>query len=217
MIFVAGFHASGKSELAKQSTERFNTLHVETSVIVRQFKEQDDPDNSMREWAREKEEIYGSNFFDELIVHTIRERYDKAVESGDTPQDIIITGNRSLEGIKYSALHLSDLIDRPSLIVAVHTEPEQLYERYRLRNRRPGDAEMTFEAFRDLMREEEEAGIRDIFEYADHIIDNNGTEQDFLNTTEYLLTHEFGLELRAEGEDITIHREGRSRRKTTGY
>jgi dephospho-CoA kinase len=215
VLFITGYHASGKTRLANLLSEKFNVLHIETSSIVRSFKEQDDPEAPMGAWARQKEANFGSTFFDELIVETVRERYIGMLEHGNVPQDIVITGNRSLSGIQYAAEHLADLHEKSSVILAVKAGGESLYRRYRERNRRAGDAEMSFDDFSLLMKEEQDVGIEEIFMHSDYTIPNEGTEREFLDSAEIFFTKELGLRnYMKEGEDIVIHREGN---KNTGY
>jgi dephospho-CoA kinase len=204
VLFITGYHASGKSYMADILSQGYDLLHIETSSIVRGFKAQDDPEAPMPEWAREKESQYGQNFFDDLIVSTVRSKYAALTESGKTPQDIVITGNRSLGGILYATEQLQDLQEdhKPNLIVVVESDIENLYERYRTRNRRPGDEEMTFEVFESLLKQEEDAGIREIFEHADYRIFNNDDANDFRNTTERFATDELGLLRTVEGDDL---------------
>jgi dephospho-CoA kinase len=193
MLFIAGYHASGKSVLAKHLEDHFGLLHIETSAIVRSYKEQDNPGASMKEWAQGKELQYGKYFFDELILATIKDVYRDRLSEGSSPQDIVITGNRSLSGIQYLAEHLEGINNQSARIIAVKSTDEDLYDRYRERNRMEGDSEMSLDEFRKLMNDERDTGIEEIFRYADHVLINRGTERDFINSAEQLCLRELGL------------------------
>lgn len=54
-----------------------------------------------------------------------------------------------------------------------------LWRRYRERDRRPGDAEISKEAFCLLTEGERRRGVEDIFDHADHIIINDKNREDF--------------------------------------
>ncbi len=209
MLFVAGYHASGKTHLAKMLVEQYGALHIETSAIVRAFKETDDLETPMPQWAAQKEAAYGSNFFDDIIVNTVRQEYINELEKGVIPQEVIITGNRSLSGVMYAAEQLADIHERPATVVAVEVSVEQRYQRYKERDRRPGDGDMPFEDFDDLIRHERDSGLDEIFAYADHVVYNNGSREEFSEIGHMLAVRELGLRrMSMEGEDMAIHGEG---------
>lgn len=218
MIFVAGYHATGKSHLARMLSERFGTIHIETSAIVRGYKERVDPLTPMGVWARGMETEYGATFFDDLIVTETVQTYEEACRQGHRPQDIIVTGNRSLDGIRYTGSHINSILNlsRQPFIVAITVEESVMLERFRERNRRPGDSTIDIEGFRRLLKEEEDAGIRNIYNEADFIIDNSGSEVKFLENAEGIARDILGLEYRREGEDFTINMEGRITGGTEG-
>lgn len=209
MLFIVGYHASGKTDLANMFTEQYGALHVETSAVVRGFKALDNPDAEMGQWAAEKEAQYGINFFDDIIVDAVRGAYIDVLEKGGTPQEVVITGNRALTGVQYIAEQLSGLHDRPSSVIAVEVSDEQRYRRYKERDRRPGDADISFEDFGDLIRQERDTGLDEIFAYADYIVSNNDSREVFMQEGHALASKELGLRrLTMEGEDLNIHGEG---------
>lgn len=209
MLFVVGYHASGKSHFAKMLQQHYGAMHVETSSIVRELKEREAPNLPMRDWATTKEAEFGSSFFDELIVTTIRERYVHALESGYPPNEIIITGNRSLGGIRYASENLSDLHPRPTRIFAIDAHEDVRYRRFCERDRYEGDATMPFESFQKLICEERDAGIDEIFLHADIILSNNGSAEAFAGLSRLVAEYELGLKrYNSEGEDLRIYLEG---------
>jgi len=209
MLFIVGYHASGKTHLANMLIEQYGALHIETSAVVRAFKASDNPDASMGQWAEQKEAHYGINFFDDIIVDAVRGAYANELEKGVTPKEVVITGNRALTGVQYIAEQLSDLHDRPSSVIAVEVSVEQRYQRYKERDRRPGDADVSFEDFGDLIAHERDTGLDEIFAYADHIVFNNDSREAFMKAGHALALNELGLKrLTMEGENLKINGEG---------
>jgi dephospho-CoA kinase len=214
MLFVVGYHASGKTHFANILVEQYGALHIETSSVVRAYKAVDDPHSPMGAWAQRKEAEYGGNFFDDLIVQEVRERYITELEKGVIPQEVVITGNRSLTGVMYAREQLADIDERPASIVAVDVSVEQRYRRYKERDRRPGDADISYDEFEALIKEERDTGLDEIFMYADYTLANNGSREEFSDLSHELAQHHLELvHLRAEGEDITIRGEGNGLRR----
>lgn len=193
MIFIVGYHASGKTHFANMLVEQYGVLRIETSDIVRAFKRVDDPDTPMSQWAAQKEAEDGINFFDDLIVDATRFAYVAELEKGIVPQDVVITGNRSLTGVLYAKEQLSDLNDRESYVIGIEVSAELRYQRYKERDRSLGDLDMSYEDFNELTKLEQEAGLDEIIAYASRIIVNNGSEQEF---------HELGHELARNHLDL---------------
>lgn len=214
MLFVVGYHASGKSHFARLLAEHYGAMHVETSEIVRALRDRDAPGMNIGEWAQQKEDEYGTTFFDELIVDTVKHRYAEAVEGGNKPQEVIVTGNRALSGILYAAENLADLHDRPMKVYAVDVSDEVRYDRFRERNRREGDATISFDAFQELMQQERETGLDDIFAFADRILHNEGTIEQFMDMSHRIAEGELGLKRQyIEGEKPWIRLEGNGKEK----
>jgi len=209
MLFVVGYHASGKSYFAQMLERQYGALHIETSAVVRAFKLLDAPDVSMNAWARAKEAEFSANFFDEIIVSAVRDKYLAEIERGMVPTEVVISGNRSLNGIQYIAEHLQSIDERPTKIFAFEVSEDTRYERFQKRDRREGDATMPFEEFQNLIKEEQNTGIDEIFLHADMIISNNGTEAEFLGLSTLIAEHELKLKRYTnEGEYIHIYNEG---------
>lgn len=209
MLFVVGYHASGKSYFAQMLERQYGALHIETSAVVRAFKLLDAPDASIVAWAQAKEAEFGANFFDEIIVSAVRDRYLTEIEQGITPTEVVISGNRSLGGIQYIAEHLRGIDERQAKIFAVEVSEDTRYERFQKRDRREGDATMPLEEFQKLIKEEQNTGIDEIFLHADMIISNNGTETEFRGLSTLIAEHELKLKrYNDEGEYIHIYNEG---------
>lgn len=177
MLFITGYHASGKSVASKMLVDDFNLLHIETSALVRQAHHLDAPDMALGAWAKQMEHDYGSNVFDDLIADTALAQLMMDAEQGRYYDDVVISGNRSYDGILHIADRLREYhapIRHEQSILLVETPVEALYERFRIRNREAGDNTMTFEEFVTVMDAERDRGIEAIIEHATHRIDNAG-------------------------------------------
>lgn len=183
MIFVTGYHASGKSFLARKLASDFNLFHVETSAIVRAAHAIDAPERSLGDWARDMEHRFGEEFFDDMIVDAAAQEYVCELASGRQYNDIIITGNRSLRGIRYAASGLSEKIPflKPEAhILYIDADESVAYERFKSRNRHEGDATMSLEDYREITLDEDQRGLNEIRDSADYCITNNGTLEDLV-------------------------------------
>lgn len=174
MIFITGYHASGKSHLASMLRDQYGCLHVESSSVVRGMHSMFAPDEDLTEWSTGMEARYGINFFDEAIARAVFDDYEAALREGVNVQDVVITGNRSLEGVRYlmDRFRPGILNERPATIIAVRVSFDTLLRRYRERNRRDGDSMISEEAFRELTNSEHRRGLEDIIANADHILIN---------------------------------------------
>jgi len=90
-------------------------------------------------------------------------------------QELVITGNRSPEGVDYilSTLGESPLLPkREHVIIGVQASDEVLYARYRARNREHGDEMVTREDFSTILGDERQRGLQTLFERSDYILSN---------------------------------------------
>lgn len=185
MIFIGGYHASGKSFLAGILEDEFAFLHIETSAVVRNMWESAGTDENLQDWAARMEGVYGSDYFDIAIARNIKIRHESAVHSGREIQDVVVTGNRSLEGVQYLAEYFegTPIGEKPKTIIAVKTHFDNLFLRFRDRNRREGDATISMEDFRTLTLSETRRGLEDILAVADHTLYNDYGRDEFVNTS----------------------------------
>ncbi|QQS22291.1 hypothetical protein IPM09_01980 [Candidatus Saccharibacteria bacterium] len=177
MLFVTGYHASGKSEISKILVNDFNLLHIETSALVRQAHHLDAPHMPLGAWAKRMEHDYGSTVFDDLIADTTMTQLTIDADRGWYYDDIVISGNRSYDGISYITERLREYgapIRHEQSILLIETPIEALYDRFRQRDREEGDKSMSFEEFITVMDAERDRGIEAIIEHATHRINNSG-------------------------------------------
>jgi dephospho-CoA kinase len=206
MIFIAGYHASGKSVVADVLKSEFACLHVESSDITRGLWRESGQVLPIHEWAVAETTRYGEGYIDSIIANRVNDAIINARQSGDQFQDVVFTGARSRMTIQAitDAVNAEGSLHRPTITIGVVADYETLYTRYRSRDRRDGDASIADGEFRKLIEGERNRGLDRILETADFLIDNNGNEQDFLDTTHQILRQEIGLDyIKEYGQDYT--------------
>ena len=177
MIFFTGHHNTGKSTAAHYLKEKYGFCHVETGTIVRSLYIQSGSNLAFGDWA-----VQHQHFFDEAIVAEINRHVKVAFQSNGGIENVIITGNRQIEGICYITDHIKSLNDQKNLIMFFEAEPKILYARYLARIDRPV-AKITFNKFvRDLLDYDRKMGVEKIKEHAHVTIRNEGSVQAFLES-----------------------------------
>ena len=99
MIFIAGPHNAGKTTIARELL-KYGFLHVETGDIIREHYKEISPHTDFTQWAKEMNNHHPSHFND-LIADFIEKI---VMMGGGAPSiygQIIVTGNRQLDGIRY--------------------------------------------------------------------------------------------------------------------
>lgn len=178
MIFLVGHRASGKTEAATFLKNTFGFLHIETGDIVRNYKQATAPlELSMGEWEQEIIAIRGPRFIDDLIINSMDCFITRELDTYGGFQDLLITGNRQLEGIDtiMSNSHkLSYLPNNHRIIVALTATEEVLYSRYINRKRETDDTTLSFEEFQVLvLGAERQKGLTKLMDNANYTIVND--------------------------------------------
>ncbi|MCX6727015.1 MAG: AAA family ATPase [Candidatus Shapirobacteria bacterium] len=165
MIFIVGHHDTGKSTLARFLVDN-GFLHVETGDIVRGIFRSSGTGLPFGEWAKQN-----GHHFDDHIIDSVNRAKDQALR--ENKQDVVITGNRQLEGIRQIRQSVEPLEQRKHLIVYMEADSEILFQRHQHRNdRRVQD--LTIESFkRDILGYDKEMGVERIREEADLVLCNN--------------------------------------------
>lgn len=174
MIFIAGHHDTGKSTLAGFLVKN-EFIHVETSEIVRRIYRESGTEISFSEWANQN----GHNF-DDFIIRSVESARSQAII--ENKQDIVVTGNRQLEGISKICDYVKPLDLRKNVIVYTEASPEILFQRHQQRRDRfiPG---LTLDEFqKEIMGYDSQMGIDEIRNVADFVISNNGELDVFFNS-----------------------------------
>ena len=195
MIFITGHHDTGKSTLAKYFIEN-NFLHVETGNIVRSLYKAENPEIKFEDWAKGKGQL-----FDDHIIEEVKKAQLLVVK--ENRQDVVITGNRQIEGVNKICEKMPPLEGKKHLIVYVEADPQILFVRHQGRPDRsiPG---LTFESFsKNILGYDQEMGVEEIKKSADLIICNACQAELFFScfTSKF---KEFGYNLKPpfEGQDF---------------
>ncbi len=154
VFFLVGPHGVGKTYIVNRIKKDYNIEHIDLGPLIREAHKIFSPSTSLSEWIEEGEEKYGENFTDIILCKQI-ERLLKGQDRDIT----IITGSRSLKGIKFIANRFS--IKKPKIIYI--TAPfEQLKENYEEREK----INLTDEQFKIILQEEKDMGLEQLEQYA---------------------------------------------------
>lgn len=154
VFFIAGPHGSGKTYTVNQIKENMNLLHIDLGPLIREAHKKFSPDSSLDEWIKDGEKKYGKNFTNIILCKQI-DRITK-----NSKQDLtVITGSRSLKGIKYIVDYFS--INDPNIIY-ISAPFSQLKENY---EKREGKI-LTQEKFEEILQDERKMGLNQIEEYS---------------------------------------------------
>jgi dephospho-CoA kinase len=174
MIFITGHHDTGKSTLAGFLVKN-EFVHVETSEIVRRVYRESETEMPFGEWANQN----GHNF-DTFIIRSVESARNQVIN--ENKQDIVITGNRQLEGISKICDYIKPLEFRKNIIVYTEASPEILFQRHQQREDR-SDLCLDLEGFkRNILGYDTQMGVDKIRNRADFIILNEGTKEDFFSS-----------------------------------
>lgn len=189
MIFITGHHNSGKSTAAGCLKEKYGFSHVETGDIVRQLHQHSKTNLPYGEWAK-----LNSHCFDQVITSTICDLRERILQTNGKVPDIVVTGNRQIEGIRHIINNVQPFPGREHLILYVEADPKILHERHMARMDRP-TTRLTFKEFMDgLIKFDQDMGVELIKEHAHIKIRNEETVEKFLMlVSEALRSHGYIL------------------------
>ncbi len=168
MIFITGPHNVGKTTLAKW-LENFGFSQIETGNIVREQHGILSPDKDFYEWAKE---IQSSNpdFFNKCVLDAVEQ---KIKNYNNLHQDIIITGNRQIDGIDYVCNQISVKTKKP-LIFYLDASEDELFRRHSMRKdgRHPNISKQEFKKY---LSYDQSLGLEKIKGHAHHILISGST------------------------------------------
>lgn len=154
VFFIVGPHGVGKTYIVNKIKEVADVRHIDLGPLIREAHKVFSSNISFKEWVEEGEKKYGKNFTDIILCKQI-ERLTREKDDRVT----IITGSRSLNGIKFISNRFS--IDSPQIIYI--TAPfEQLKNNYEGREK----VDLTEEQFRTILQDEKNMGLEDLEKYA---------------------------------------------------
>lgn len=190
MVFLAGHHNSGKSTVALHLRDVYGFLHIETSEIVRELYFQSGTPLPFGEWASASHHM-----FDKAIAGRICEHVMATAQLDGKVEDVVVTGNRQIEGIRYITNRVDCLPGKSNLIFYFEADPRILHTRHLVRTDRP-IPRLSFNEFdRELLAYDREMGVERIRDHAHVIIRNEGSIEDFLSSvTSELHTRGYRLE-----------------------
>ncbi|HPN54422.1 MAG TPA: AAA family ATPase [Candidatus Moranbacteria bacterium] len=162
ILGLAGEMGSGKGTVAKHiinehkgSTHRFSTILRD--ILNRVYLEQS------RDNLQTLSTIMRKNFGEDILAKAIyHDTYN------DEHDIVVVDGVRRMEDIFY----LRDLMFFK--LVYIDADIEKRYERIIKRSENTDDSKKSFEEFKESNKDESESQIRDLKNYANYIIDNNG-------------------------------------------
>lgn len=175
IVGLVGEIASGKGTVVKYLADKHEASTHRFSTIIR-----DVLDRLYIEHSRETLQQTSS-----MLRNTYGENILAKVMDEDTKNDknnvVVIDGIRRVADIEF-------LKENPNFkLVFIDVSLEKRYERIIKRQENADDKNKTFEEFKLDAQREAELTIAKLKEYADVILDNNGTLQDLENQIEELL------------------------------
>lgn len=97
-IFLVGHRGSGKTYLANKLKEEYELLHIDTGPLIRKNHREKFSEYDFVTWLKHGEKKYGENFSNIVVCKEI----ENILKNSHIKSDLlIITGNRSMQGIEY--------------------------------------------------------------------------------------------------------------------
>lgn len=180
ILGIAGEMGSGKGTIAKHVVEerhgkahRFSTMLRD--VMDRLYIEQ------TRENISKLSTTLRENFGEDLMANVMLREVEH-----DEHDIIVVDGVRRMDDIQ----HLQKLSHFKFIYVDANLETR--YERLKKRGEDVGDSTKTFEQFQKDEEMEPEERIRDLKNYADYVVDNNGTYMELYDQVEKIIKENLG-------------------------
>lgn len=175
ILGLAGEMGSGKGTIAKHICEEYGGNMHRFSTILR-----DILDRAYLEQSRDNMQtlstILRKNFGEDLLAKSIYHDTER-----DEHDLVVVDGIRRMADILY-------LEDVPHFkLIYVEADIKTRYERIKKRNENMDDSEKTFSDFEKDNQDESESQIRDLKNYANYIVDNNGTFTDLYKQIEKIV------------------------------
>lgn len=154
VFFIVGPHGVGKTYIVNKIKEVSDVEHLDLGPLIREAHKKFSPDTTLGEWIKDGEEKYGKNFTDIILCKQI-ERLTRESDKETT----LITGSRSLNGIKY-------IVDRFSIqepkILYIYAPFAQLKSNYERRE----NIKLKDEQFEKILQDEKNMGLAELEECA---------------------------------------------------
>lgn len=180
IVFIAGEHGSGKTELACWLQANHNFAVIDLGPALRSHWQKDRPQVSFAEYIALEEAEVGKNFTDRLLSGEVQRAFECLRENGCC--GLLVVGSRSLAGL----LYLRDGLEQhgvDSKIIWLEAEESTLKQR--CCNREGKD--LTQKEFLEILEKDRERGVCEIKSRADFTIVNEGSKADMYETAARLL------------------------------
>lgn len=182
ILYPAGHHAVGKTELCDYLVEDYGFQVVETGAMVRGLYASRDEafaNHSLGEFVKDVEEIE-PGYFDKKLAARID---DLENQHGR----VIVNGMRSLTNLVRAK---GAYPDTTHSVVWMDAQFDSLYERYKLRESK----DLTPEQFSDLLNFDMELGLALIKDEADFFIQNDSTVEALREQADIILKRNLGIQ-----------------------
>jgi dephospho-CoA kinase len=181
ILYPAGHHAVGKTELCEYLVDEYGFEVVETGAMVRGlYAERDEAfaDHSLGDFVKAVEAIE-PGYFDKKLASRID---DLDGQHGR----VIVNGMRSLTNIERAKQNYPNTLHS---IVWMEAQLDTLYERYKLREGK----DLTPEEFSELLNFDMELGLALIKGEADFTVQNDSTVEALRERADIILQQDLGL------------------------
>jgi dephospho-CoA kinase len=176
ILGIAGEMGSGKGTIAKHVTEEHGGSAHRFSTILRDILDRislEQSRDNIRTLSTTLRKNFGEDIMAKSMYHDVQ---------NDEHDIVLIDGIRRMADITY-------LRELPTFkLIYVEADIKNRYERIVKRRENVDDSEKTFEEFEKDNKDEPEIQIRDLKNYANYIVDNNGTYQDLYKQIENIVS-----------------------------
>lgn len=163
-LFIAGHHATGKTELAKHLFETRGYPFIDLGPTIRTAHVDSGSVLNLGDWVNEQELVHGINFTDDITTNAFRACLEK--NPGNGP--VVVNGSRSYPGLEYIVKSAEVTNHR---IMYVVSRDDLLYERF---INREGIKDASADQFQRLLQRDRDMGVEGIQAKADWIVRNCG-------------------------------------------
>ncbi len=190
MIFLIGPHGAGKTTIAEIIT-CYNFIYFDLGKILRDYHKRKKPEIDFRSWCMENERIHGPLFTDKIIIREIKRRYREMINKVCQPQDLVIVGSRSFQGIKYIINEMSSFNEHENVIICIEAPFDVLKERYCAREKR----KLSDQEFQAILNKDKQMGLLEAEDRADLRISNVVSMQELKERVKDLIDGELGYSI----------------------
>ena len=165
VLFLAGPHASGKTELATHLVETYGHSFVDLGPSIRAAHRLTGFGLSFGDWVSEGEKEHGPDFTNAVVAQAVK----NSLAASKDGEPFVVSGSRSYPGLRY----LIEAIEAENHRTMYVDAPEDdMYHRYKERENRP---DMSTDEFSAILERDKVMGLEGIKNRADWVVYNCGT------------------------------------------